>query len=1368
MRPIHYLLLLLIALFVALCSTGANAAADATLSPAQRLWVTQHSEIRVAADPEFEPIDFFDAEGHQRGLAADYLKLISARGGLTFRIVRSKSAGAALEALRQHRVDMLASAFTSPQRNSFALYSAPYLRLSAALYARDDDPTLTKIDQLAGRKLGLVTDHVWKELIGDAAAKLAITSYPNIASALAALAHGEVDAYAGDTVSAASAISRIGKSRIALAGPLGLEAPLGFAIRSDWPELKDILDAVLKEITVDEEKNLRERWLKNTTADSNPVGDASVPPPVAHTEEITAVLAALPRQRGLTAEQRQRSEELLRQALDDEQHADQAQEQWQSMQQIGVRVGEETRRLEETLAHDNTAELLAWRSNLPERASVEQLETLLLRERNAMLDARNRANTLRTELDQQAERPAQIRDELAAARSRLEQTGAPAEVNATSIPLATALRLRTQAAQRLALTQIAQLETENRSYEARMRLLSAQLRDQQRQASVRAEHVGALENLVLDRSGAQVAELQARLKHEREQLSTSVPILEEAADANLTIGEELAANVARLGEVRALKDDYSHAHTDTEQALKHTQERLQIGGVSEAVGLILLAERRKLRPLAVLKHQLAALQTELARTRIRLIDLREQQTSLDDISTAVSQELTRMDSNGANPAELHQNLYQLLNTRAELIARLIEAQTRLTGALSETEQELDGLATVTDTLTTTLDARLLWTPSHSAIGLGWLLQLPRDQGRFMRPQPWLDAAQRGWQHARAHPLLTLLGLLSLIALFVVRYRVPALLEQLATPLKRIRTDRYRYTGSALLLTALAASVWPWLLWLCAKLWQPAAESIQPFSDALAVASSNLVLGVYAVAFLTWLCTDKGLAHLHFRWPRTRRDALLRIARWFALGLLPLQFLLSLILAQGDEGIISSVGRALFALSCLLFAIVVWNELRPGTLWTLRDVVLPEPSRLRQFTRISLFSFSILLLLLPLAGYFLTALGLAEHLLQSLALLLGGATLYGMATRWLVLGERRLALKRMEEKREAEAASSEVNEGSEALPEPPEVEALTLANVSAQTRHLLRAVTVVLFSATLLWIWSDIAPALSFLGKFIVWDSTSLTGSTETALHITLRDVLASIVVLALTSIATRNLPGLLEVGLLRRLQIDAPTRYALTSVLRYLIVIVGTIFGIGLLGVQWSHMQWLVAGLTVGLGFGLQEIFANFISGLIVLFERPIRIGDVVSIGNVEGTIARIRTRATTIIDWDHKEVVVPNKTFITERLINWTLSDTMTRVVIKVGVVYGSDIAQVQRLLIAVATDHPLVLKEPAPNCWMMGFGANTLDFELRVFVAEINQRNLVRTDLQQAIITCLRENGIDMSLPQQMDVWLHRSQGQSSATSK
>ena len=134
----------------------------------------------------------------------------------------------------------------------------------------------------------------------------------------------------------------------------------------------------------------------------------------------------------------------------------------------------------------------------------------------------------------------------------------------------------------------------------------------------------------------------------------------------------------------------------------------------------------------------------------------------------------------------------------------------------------------------------------------------------------------------------------------------------------------------------------------------------------------------------------------------------------------------------------------------------------------------------------------------------------------------------------------------------------------------------------------------------------------------------------------------------------------------------------MATVSRYLITVVGLLLCFGVVGVGWSKVQWLVAAMGLGLGFGLQEIFANFISGLIILFERPVRVGDVVTIDGITGVVSRIRIRATTITDGDRKELIIPNKEFITGRVLNWTLTDPVNRVVIPVGVAYGSDTERV------------------------------------------------------------------------------------------
>ena len=217
-----------------------------------------------------------------------------------------------------------------------------------------------------------------------------------------------------------------------------------------------------------------------------------------------------------------------------------------------------------------------------------------------------------------------------------------------------------------------------------------------------------------------------------------------------------------------------------------------------------------------------------------------------------------------------------------------------------------------------------------------------------------------------------------------------------------------------------------------------------------------------------------------------------------------------------------------------------------------------------------------------------------------------------------------------------------------------------------------------------------------------------------------------------------------------RTDVSQGARYATSTLLNYVIVGSGIIAALGTLGLQWSLLQWLVAALGVGIGFGLQEIVANFISGLIILFERPIRVGDVVSIGDKDGVVTRIRIRATTLRDWDGKELLVPNKEFITGRLLNWTLSDSQTRLVIPVGIAYGSNVELALRTLMDVVSSHPAALKDPEPSVLFLGFGDSSLNLVARCFVGHMNQRMPTTSELHSGIDKAFKEAGIVIAFPQ------------------
>jgi potassium-dependent mechanosensitive channel len=235
-----------------------------------------------------------------------------------------------------------------------------------------------------------------------------------------------------------------------------------------------------------------------------------------------------------------------------------------------------------------------------------------------------------------------------------------------------------------------------------------------------------------------------------------------------------------------------------------------------------------------------------------------------------------------------------------------------------------------------------------------------------------------------------------------------------------------------------------------------------------------------------------------------------------------------------------------------------------------------------------------------------------------------------------------------------------------------------------------------------------------------------------------------------TVVAAKNLPSLLEIILLNWFPMDAGLRHAISTIFNYTITAIGVVVAFTIIGIKWSSIQWLVAALGVGVGFGLQEVVANFICGLIVLFERPFRIGDTVTIGDVSGTVTRIQIRATTVLDWDRKELIVPNKEFITGRLINWSLSDNVIRIRVPIGIAYGSDTLLAEKLLRKAADANSLVLQNPEPQAIFLGFGDNSLNFELRVFINGIDDWLPMLHKLNQTVDQEFRRAGVTISFPQ------------------
>lgn len=271
------------------------------------------------------------------------------------------------------------------------------------------------------------------------------------------------------------------------------------------------------------------------------------------------------------------------------------------------------------------------------------------------------------------------------------------------------------------------------------------------------------------------------------------------------------------------------------------------------------------------------------------------------------------------------------------------------------------------------------------------------------------------------------------------------------------------------------------------------------------------------------------------------------------------------------------------------------------------------------------------------------------------------------------------------------------------------------------------------------------------------------GVTIGSVRLVPADIFLGVLLFLVLFVFTRWLKRNLQHRWLPRSDMEPATLETIATLFGYTTFTIAAVIGLSTAGFDFTKLALIAGALSLGIGFGLQNIVNNFVSGLIILFERPIRTGDYVITEKTEGFVRRIRIRSTVLETWDHETVVVPNADFLSHHVTNLHLNDTYGRVVIGVGVAYGSDTALVKRVLLEAANAHDLVIKEdtipglPGPFVNFANFGESSLDFQLRVFILDVTQRLSTASDLRFAIDQAFRDHDVVIPFPQR-DLWLKR----------
>ena len=1068
-------------------------------------------------------------------------------------------------------------------------------------------------------------------------------------------------------------------------------------------------------------------------------------------EQLQAKIAALTDDKDLKDEARSQAVDLYKSSLkavtQAQSDAKQAAEYQDAINNGAARAQAIRQQTQQTVAAPTTP---------PVPFSAKELQQRLVAQIALVRSLNSSLGQLEEQIKTVTQDPAEAAAELAAARTELDRANQTAitTTGGNSPEVAAAARMLRQSQQLAATTRVRMLELMQASKTARQDILTAQREQVARQVATAKDAARQLSAQL----NAKQRETALRAQSDAQAAGHEHTAVRALLEQNARFGKQLSEIINQTEQTAAQLRTATARLQEISQTYDITKEELAIDGVGVEQAEALRRDRRKLPTPEQCRQEMAELRRQINHARVDQLQGSQEGQNLEDIDKRVAHILAEQ-VRETLPREQRDavavRVRNLLNDRQQLIENLNTGCVRYLDLLSLLQERKQQLASKSAAFARLLDERLMWIPSASPISRTWLGRIARSAAWITSPSNWRAVGESLASQPAGFPIWAAPALLMVVILLVARRWLFARLDSLGSLARATDGGGFKVTGLALITTLLTALPGPIFLWVFSSLLSQHGDAIEFVKDVSTGLHRVAMYWLY-LELIRQLCRPNGLADAHFRWNASTREVLRHNLSWLLIAYLPLTFVISTTYASamnssatGDFA--NGLGRLAFVLMSIALSAFLWSvlHLRKGVSTA---IVTGQRAQWVWRTHIVWYPLAVATPLLlgaaALLGYYYAALAVEGRLLRSFLVIIAVLLLHNLVTRWLLLLQNKLLLWETRETNAVETISKARNQVAEIAgqgsPRSLDVPQMDLARINAQTRSLFDTLLWVVMGACLWTIWVDMLPALRVLESVTLWQHTAGNGAAAQLENITAAHLAMAILYAALTVVGVRNVTGLLEILLLPRLSLDAGVRYAINRIAIYIIITVGAVATFNAIGVGWSEVQWLAAAFSVGLGFGLQEIFANFISGLIMLFERPIRVGDIVTVEGVSGTVSRIRMRATTITDWDNKEIIVPNKKFITDRVTNWTLSDAITRVVINLSLALDADTQLAERLILEAARSHKLVLAKPVPTVFFTQFVESALNFELRVFVKEPADRMPVLNDLHMALNDAFRKNGI------------------------
>jgi potassium efflux system protein len=1003
---------------------------------------------------------------------------------------------------------------------------------------------------------------------------------------------------------------------------------------------------------------------------------------------------------------------------------------------------------------------------LPAGASIQDVQQLLSREQAEAAANDAKIAELDKVLDDTDEQPDAIRKRISDARQALETLDADmaaAPANGGTAIEQEARRWMLETRRDALRAELLMRDQQIVSYDTRRELASAsrdRLRAQQKRLRARRAY---LENEADRLRRIDAERVSAESAAEQRETADAHPLIKQLVEENLALSDEIAKVTEQLG---LIDEQQAKMERDTQRIredFRSARQRLEAAGLNRALGQVLIDQRSRLPDVRSLREASEARADEIVEVTLSQIRHRDEQRTLSELDAYLDAALAGLDP--SEQARIRGDLRKQVERRRDLIKRTLDVEESYRRALTELDFAADQLMDTTLQYDSFLAERLLWVRSIPPVTQQSFAALPAAVYWLVSPVNWLKALEVLRHEATRSPLLWV-GLLAVLLLLWRGAAIRRAIRASADNLRRISSDRFAYTLEALGLTLLAAAPWPLLLIVLGFQLSSSLES-DAFSKAIGDAMIAVGPALYYLRAFRLLCMPGGVADRHFRWNSDVLVLLRRNFAWAASLLLPIGFVAAAIHSHENSEFNGTLGRLALVGFDLGLAVFTARLVNPRT-GAFHHMLSSNPhgwaNRLRGLWYPAVVAVPLALGFIALTGYLYTSGTLLESLISELWMALGLVVLHQLIVRWLIVTRRRLDLQATLERRaqreaQKESGQDDDHQGAEPLSLPTQEQEVDFASLDAQTRRLLNTLIVIAAAVGLWLIWSEVLPALNIFERVTLWSYSGNVDGIEQQVPVTLADLGLIVTIIIIALAAGKNLPALLEILLLQHTSVSAGSRYTIITLTGYAITAIGTLFVFSTLGLTWGEVQWLIAALSVGIGFGLQEIVANFISGLIILFERPVRVGDIVTIGDTTGVVTRIEIRATTIRNWDKQELLVPNKEFITGRLLNWTLTDQVNRVVITVGAEYGCDTRKALQLLREVAAENPRVLDDPAPLVNFEAFDDNSLRLVLRCYLETLEYRLAVTSELHQAIDDKFRAAGIGIAFPQR-DIHLRASE--------